>query len=150
MKLGESIFTYNLRKGNLDAEQQERTGNHLVAKELRDAEEKFKVDYAKRKCRREQCKVIEQAQKVQCRGFFNEERLVYNSVKQDVLSYRWENPYMRRGWEEFGHSPEEKSRFISHQISTKNVGMSRHIYEVLRPFTQTNIRVRGTYEAILS
>ena len=89
MKLGESIFTYNLRKGNLDAEQQERTGNHLVAKELRDAEEKFKVDYAKRKFKREQFKVIEQAQKVQCRGFFNEERLVYNSAKQDVLSYRW-------------------------------------------------------------
>jgi len=28
--------------------------------------------------------------------------------------------------------------------------MSRHIAEHLRPFKQTNFRVRGTYEAILS
>ena len=150
MKIGESIYSYNLRKGNLDAEQQERKGYHLIAKELRDAENKFKEDYAKRKVEREKRKVFVQARNVQNRSFFNEERAVYNSVKKDVLSHNWKRPRMKREWEEFGHSPGEQSRFISHQISTKNVGMSKHIAEKLRPFRQTNFRVRGTYEAILS
>ena len=107
LKIGESILYYNLRKGNLDAEQQERKGNLEIAKELRDAEKKFKKGHAERKVEREERKVFVQARNVQNRSFFNEERCVYNSVKQDVLSYFWKRPHMKREWEEFGHSPGE-------------------------------------------
>ena len=107
MKIGESILYYNLRKGNLDADQQERKGNHDIAKELRDAEDELKEAYAKRKVEREKRNVFVQARNVQNRSFFNEERCVYNSVKQDVLSYFWKRPHMKREWEEFGHSAGE-------------------------------------------
>ena len=107
MKLGESIYSYNLRKGNLDAEQQERKGYHLIAKELRDVEDEFKKAYAKRKVKREKRKVFVQARNVQNRSFFNEERCIYNSVKQDELSDIWKRPLMKREWEEFGHSAGE-------------------------------------------
>jgi len=107
LKFGESVFSYNLRKGNLDPEQHERKGNHDIAKELRDAAKTFKVDYEKRERIRDKRKIVEQARKVQDRSFFNEERCVYNSMKQDVLSNIWKNPYMKRCWAEFGHSPGE-------------------------------------------